>query len=336
MFAKIKPFLIDHLLKSKECWRNNGRVKIMIATNAFFTTASWQKKLTKFSSIGGDKWDIVFCENRSKIYGHFESADICFLFGLGKYLESKRPENKFIYFPVMGTEFLDDTKLDESVKIEKPSVVSPPAIAEYCYAMAIMLIRNFHQAILSQASRKWTQKNLLEHFKPLTAHKIGIMGLGNVGIELARYFNGHGCVVCGFSDVKPSDVHELTKWYGPEELEPFLNEADLLINALPLTETTRDLIRLKEIELLGPSKFIISISRGGIINEKDLLFALKNRIIRGAALDVFGNEPLPARSPFYSLDNVIITPHIAGNINLFVEEIQQDFIEKAMKYIEDV
>jgi phosphoglycerate dehydrogenase-like enzyme len=83
--------------------------------------------------------------------------------------------------------------------------------------------------------------------------------------------------------------------------------------------------------MLGSDSCLINISRGNIIVEKDLIHALKSKIIRGAVIDVFSREPLPGSSPLYKLDNVILTPHISGNINLFVDEIQEDFINKMSK-----
>jgi D-3-phosphoglycerate dehydrogenase len=81
---------------------------------------------------------------------------------------------------------------------------------------------------------------------------------------------------------------------------------------------------------------LINISRGNIIVEDDLIQALRLKIIKGAVLDVFSKEPLPGSSPLYKLDNVILTPHISENINIFVDEIQVDFINKVSIEPEDV
>jgi D-3-phosphoglycerate dehydrogenase len=81
---------------------------------------------------------------------------------------------------------------------------------------------------------------------------------------------------------------------------------------------------------------LINISRGNIIVEDDLIQALRLKIIKGAVIDVFSKEPLPGSSPLYKLDNVILTPHISENINIFVDEIQVDFINKVSIEPEDV
>lgn len=115
-----------------------------------------------------------------------------------------------------------------------------------------------------------------------------------------------------------------------------MRETDILIISLPLTEKTRHIIDAEILALLGKNSYLINVSRGEVINEKDLIKALQKRIIKGAATDVLCKEPLSKRSPFFQLDNIIITPHIAGNINLFVEEIQKDFLNKAAKYSANV
>ncbi len=337
MHFKSKCFLINQLTRlKKNRWKKDGQVKVLIAANSFFTPASWKKLLLNAEYNAFNKQDIAFCKTRIDIFKHFESADICFLFGLGRYLESRRPKNKLIYFPLMGTDFLVKLSLDSSVRIQKPAVISTSAIAEYSYAMAILITRNLHQAFLNRASHKWVQKNVIKGFRSISDYKIGIMGLGNVGSAVAEYFAKNDCVVYGLSNTEQPDIHSVSKWYENGELGSFLKAIDILIIALPLTEKTKNIIGLDELKLLGPSKYLINISRGGIIKERDLFYSLKNKIIQGAVLDVFNNEPLSSKSPFYKLENVIITPHISGNINLFVEEIQKDFIHKSMKYIKNV
>ena len=337
MYFKFKCFLIDQLTRlKKHRWKKDGQVKVLIAVNSFFTPESWKQLFLNDEYNAFNKQDIIFCKTRTEIFKHFKSADICVLFGFGRYLESRQPKNKLIYFPLMGTDFLEKLSIDSSVRIQKPTVISTSAIAEYSYAMAILMTRNLHQSILNQASHKWVQEDVIKGFRSISDYKIGVMGLGNVGTAVAEYFAKNDCVVYGLSNTEKPDIHSVSKWYNNGELGSFLKAIDILIIALPLTEKTKNLIALDELELLGPSKYLINISRGGIIKERDLFFALKNKIIKGSVLDVFDNEPLSSKSPFYKLKNVIITPHISGNINLFVKDIQKDFIHKSLKYIENV
>lgn len=337
MHQNLKSFFIDQLVNIKKArWKNDGQAKVLISVNDFFTPESWERLLTKEMNQNAGGWDIVFCKNKIEILRHFGSADICFLFGLGRYIEKKRPLNKLLYFPITGIDFLENTELDASVQIQGPEIIAGPAMAEYSYAMAILLTRNLHQAVLNQGSNKWSQKGLLHCFKPISDYKIGIMGLGNIGKTIAGYFAKNHCVVYGMSNTKKPDLDCIDRWFDSNALESFLKAIDILIIALPLTKKTENIIGLDELKLLGPSKFLINISRGRVLNEKDLIHALKHSMIKGAVLDVFNKEPLPSRSPFYKLKNVVVTPHISGNINLFVKDIQQDFIRNALNYIQNV
>ncbi len=243
-----------------------------------------------------------------------------------------------LYFPLLGLDFLQEENIPDNFKIEKPPAFSPSiAIAEYCVAMLILLSRNLQFAFYDQRKKKWDQELLIgDSFIPVSKFKIGILGVGNIGKAIAAYFKKMGCFVAGCDKCITGNLNFIDKWFNVYDLKTFLELIDVLIVALPLTSETKNLIGLKELECLGSSSYLINISRGDIIKEKDLFIALINKVIKGAVLDVFSHEPLSSSNKFYNLDNVIITPHIAGNINLFVNDIQKDFILKALKFSANV
>ena len=125
-------------------------------------------------------------------------------------------------------------------------------------------------------------------------------------------------------------------FYLSDQLNEFIDHTDILIVALPLNDSTKHIINKNILKALGSKKYLINVSRGEIIDEVALIDALSTYTIKGAALDVFETEPLSINSGLYKCDNAIITPHIAGNMNLFVKEIQQDFIFKALSYEKNV
>lgn len=126
-------------------------------------------------------------------------------------------------------------------------------------------------------------------------YEYSILCVGNVGKSIAHQFKKIGCYVVGCD----KNIQE-------------------------------NLIGIQDLKMLGSDSYLINISRGNIIVENDLIEALRLKIIKGAVIDVFSKEPLPRSSPLYKLDNVILTPHISGNINLFTDEIQRDFINKVL------
>lgn len=321
------------LIAVKDRWKDDASVKVLITTNRYFNKKSWIKIITSTKYAERTKhWDIVYCNNRFKVYKHFHDADFCFLFGFGSYLSNIITRKKVLYFPLLGLEFLNQRKLSPGYSIEQPPSASLTAISEYCLGIAIILGRNLQSAFSEQHGKKWDQQRILGHqFVSISQMKIGILGVGRVGNAIARQFKKFGCYVLGCDKNIQENLTLIDKWFSPTDLAAFLRNTDVLIIALSSSEETKNLIGIQELRTLGPDSYMINISRGNIIVENDLIEALRSKIIKGAAIDVFSREPLPKSSPLHKLDNVILTPHISGNINLFVDEIQGDFIKKVSK-----
>lgn len=313
------------------------KTKIIINTNKYFTQDSWIKMIEQeFPGLKSD-WDLVFCNNKYDVQKHYPFANACFLLGNSSILSEEVSMPKIIYYPFLGLEFLANTIISKHVKIEQPPSISAEAIAEYCLSMAILTTRKLDSGIRYQIKRKWHQDEIIKNsYKPFLQHKIGILGVGKVGKVVAKYFKRIGCTVAGFDKVKSLDNPYIDLWYNLHELNDFLRFTDILIICLPLNKTTKNFIGKKELDILGHSSYLINISRGDILDEQALIVALKNKKIKGVVLDTFSKEPLSKYSEFYKLDNVTITPHISGNINLFVPEIQKDFLIKVNNYLKYV
>jgi phosphoglycerate dehydrogenase-like enzyme len=126
----------------------------------------------------------------------------------------------------------------------------------------------------------------------------------------------------------------VTRLYPPQALRSMFKECDFAVATVPLTAETRGLIGEDELAALKPTAFIVDVSRGGIIDHQALLAALRGRRIAGAALDVFPEEPLPKRSPFWELPNVLITPHISGITPRYDQRALTLFKENLHRYLE--
>lgn len=314
-------------------WKNNGGKKILIAVNQYFSKESWEELFSGKYSNEVKVWDIVFSSGKLDFSKHFADADVCFLFGYSNLNQAVDSKPKLLYFPLIGLEFLDNREIPANYQIEKPPSYSKIAIAEYCFSMAILIRRNLQFSFKHQHERRWEQaETLRNNFKPISSEKIGILGVGNIGRAIADYFKQNGCETVGCDKNIDASFNNIDQWFAIKELPAFLKLIDVLIIALPLTEETKNLVGINELKMLGKKKYLINVSRGEIINEKDLVTALKSEMIAGAVLDVFINEPLSPGSPFFKLNNAVVTPHIAGNINLFVSKIQHDFIQKTISY----
>ncbi|MDC1535695.1 glyoxylate/hydroxypyruvate reductase A [Candidatus Thioglobus sp.] len=162
-----------------------------------------------------------------------------------------------------------------------------------------------------QLKRQWIQQSSIQ----TEDRTIGIMGLGNIGRSIGELLVTQSFNVIGWGANQKSSLTDIKYYFGQDQLSDFLGRTNILINVLPLTSGTTNIITKKELSLLPKDSFIINIGRGGIINEDDLLTLLGEGHIKAAALDVFTQEPLPENNSLWDHPSVYITPHIAGQSN---------------------
>jgi glyoxylate/hydroxypyruvate reductase A len=181
-------------------------------------------------------------------------------------------------------------------------------MGEYVCFAALYLLRDIRRALIGQSARRW------DHFelgKSAPSTTVGVMGLGNIGVVAARMLQSLNFRVIGWARTRKT-LDGLDCFAGQEELPDFLRRSDILTCLLPGTPETRKLIRAEMIRLLPEGAALINVSRGSVIDEKDLLSALDSGRLSGAVLDVFEQEPLPPDSPLWSHPRVMVTPHIAA------------------------
>ena len=177
---------------------------------------------------------------------------------------------------------------------------------------AIMLMLNLSSSMQIQMSMlaKGDHSNFTDHLKvphvELNGKVLGLIGAGNIGMEVAKVARALGMEVLIYKR-HPGEGTEGISYVSLEEL---LRKSDYISLHCPLTDETRHLINKDTISLMKESAFIINTSRGAVINEADLIEALKEKRIAGAGLDVQEHEPLSDDSPLYGLPNVILTPHM--------------------------
>ena len=180
--------------------------------------------------------------------------------------------------------------------------------AEQAFALLLGLTRGINYFSHNQAEHKWRGKRLIE----INGWTLGIVGMGGFGIQMAQRgkgFNMHVIAVDAYRKDKPDFVDELMPI---DKLDNLMSRADVVMIACPLTPETHHFINAEKLALMKPTAYLINVARGKIIDEQALIAALKQGQIAGAGLDVCEVEPLPADSPLWDLDNVIITPHVAG------------------------
>ena len=164
---------------------------------------------------------------------------------------------------------------------------------------------------IQQQSREWIQQSSVQS----EDRTIGIMGLGNIGKAIGDSLINLDFKVVGWGARPKESLGGIEYYCGHEQLADFLSQTDILINVLPLTEDTKNILTEIELAFLPKGSFIINIGRGGIINESDLLTSLDSGHITAVALDVFAQEPLPENNSLWDHPLVYVTPHIAGQSN---------------------
>ncbi len=155
-----------------------------------------------------------------------------------------------------------------------------------------------------------------------------VIGLGGIGREVARVFAAIGVDVTGLGrEGRSYEVEGVTRFIGRSELDDTLGEMDIVILTAPLTSETRGIIGANQLARLPLGALVINVSRGSLIDEAALIEALRSGNIGGACLDVFAEEPLPASSPLWELDNVILSPHSASTLQTENEDLVELFLE---------
>lgn len=180
-------------------------------------------------------------------------------------------------------------------------------MVEYVLYNALRFHRRMPDYEQQQAKQLWIER----HQTLPSDRRVGILGLGEIGIACAEALVHLGFDVIGWSRTK-KDILKVGCFYGDEALKAFLGQSEILICLLPLTPETNGILGKINLSTMPAGSYLINVGRGGHVIEDDLLAALNSGHIAGAALDVFQTEPLPKDHPLWSHPNVTVTPHIAA------------------------
>lgn len=192
---------------------------------------------------------------------------------------------------------------EHNIEIHNAGGVYSIPMAEFAICGVLQLYKQSRFFYKNQSENKWEKhRELLE----LYGKTVVIVGCGSVGTECAKRFSAFGCNVLGV-DLYPREDKNYNKTVTLDLLDNVINDADILVLTLPLTDETYHLFNDKRLKRLRKNAVLVNISRGAVIDTVALIESLPN--IGGAVLDVFEEEPLPLNSPLWDTENVIITPH---------------------------
>lgn len=167
--------------------------------------------------------------------------------------------------------------------------------------------RHLHEYAIDQRNREWKPRRPV---KPVGTRKVGVMGLGQIGLPVAQYLRAFGFDVAGWARTK-REVPGITVFAGPGELAAFLARSEILVNLLAVTPETENILNARNFAQMPKGACVVNLARGQHVVEADLMAALDSGQLSGATLDVFRIEPLPKDDPLWGHPRVSIMPHVA-------------------------
>ena len=202
-------------------------------------------------------------------------------------------------------------------------------MAEWVLGMIICFAKKVPQTLASQARAEW-QHRLSE---TVAGKRALVVGVGSIGRAVGRLLTAAGMEIEAIGRTARDHDVDFGHIYAIDELHACLPLADYVVLITPLTAQTRNLFAATEFAAMASHARFINIGRGALVVEKDLLAALHEGQIAGAALDVFVEEPLPAHSPFWQAPNCLISPHMSGDYAEFEDTMADQFMDNWVRYL---
>ena len=280
---------------------------------------------------------IVRVQDARALREELPRAEVLYTWQLPRELFVLARRLRWVHTPAAGVDHLLHAAFRSSdVLLSNSRGVAGDAMADHVFAMMLALARRLPESVRFQDQLRWGQDAFWSKTPipfALTGRTLGILGLGGVGIELARRARAFGMKVHAIKRSQGRAPSSVAKLYEPEQLLDLLAESDFVVCAAPLTPETRSLMGAREFRHMKPTGYFINVGRGEQVEEGALIRALREGQIAGAALDVFRREPLPKNSVLWRVPNLLITPHYAGTYPEHMARATDLFIENLALYL---
>ena len=231
---------------------------------------------------------------------------------------------RFIQSVSAGTEQFDLEWLRRrNIRLASAQGANATAVAEHAFGLILSLSRLLHRARDNQRERRWRgiiADPTVREFE-LCGSTMVVVGLGQIGRRVAVLAKAFGMRVIGIRRTAGAPDASVDSVRGRDDLQTALGEADIVVLTCPHTPETEGLIGSDALAAMKPSALLINVARGRVVDEDALIRALETGVISGAGLDCFRQEPLPAESRLWGLDNVLITSHSAGETRRYEESV---------------
>ena len=201
------------------------------------------------------------------------------------------------------------------VVITNARAVHAPVVAEHILAVMLALAKRLPSAMRYQQAKTWAQETIWNEsptLREVAGSTVCVVGMGSIGTEFARRAQALEMHVIAVREHPERGAEFAQEVVGTKELDTALPRADFVVLCAPVTPATRGMMNADRLLHMKKDAYLINVGRGTLVDDAALIAALQGHHIAGAALDVFTEEPLPSDSPYWSLDNVLITPHTAA------------------------
>jgi len=219
---------------------------------------------------------------------------------------------KWIQFTTVGIDIALEAGLPDGVWVTNTGDVSQRVLAGHAMALMLGVMRGLHRFAPLRAEHRWGRADMQSHMMAPEGASMVILGMGRVGQDIARKAKAFDMEVTCVTRAPAPAVPEIDRVVPREKIAEVLAGADVVMVAMPLDDGTEGFLTADLIAAMKETAILVNISRGKVVDEAALAEALAQGRIRGAGLDAFGEEPLPADSPFWDLPNVVMTPHVGG------------------------
>lgn len=242
---------------------------------------------------------------------------------------------RWIQAPSAGVEFLLGLPeaVESDVLVTNARGAHARTIAEHTFAMLLAFTRGLRYFDKLKAQHEWARRDGYQQVTGIAGLTMAVVGFGNIGKAIARRALAFEMEVIGVDAHQVPGIDGVKAVWTLDRLDDALKQADVLVIATPITPETRGMIGKRELGLLKPGSYLLAISRGGIVDEPALAEALNSGHLAAAGLDVTDVEPLPAESPLWDVENLIITPHVSGGSRLTTELMWTIFHDNVGRFL---
>ena len=283
--------------------------------------------------------DVLCVADTNELLAHLHEAEILCTYKLTRKWRNLAPNLRWLQASGAGVDELRPTGIldaDSGVIVTTAVGIHAITVSEYVFGSMLMFNRSWPEMVHLQDRHVWPRSINWYKLKAreLADQTLGIVGLGHIGRRIAQLGKAFGMRVLATRRRVQGGEHEpdVDQVYPQEQLHTMLRQSDYVVLAVPLTQQTEKLIGEAELRAMQPHAYLVNIARGRVIDERMLIRALQEGWIGGAGLDVTEEEPLPPGSPFFSLPNVILTPHISGVSVHYDKRLAALFADNLIRY----